>query len=50
VVAALNSSGHTRRITKAKLVRDRLRMLQEVSRRITEELRGVSGLSLSAQR
>jgi IclR family transcriptional regulator, pca regulon regulatory protein len=50
VVAALNSSGHTRRITKAKLVRDRLKMLQVVSRRITDELRGVSGLSLSARR
>jgi IclR family transcriptional regulator, pca regulon regulatory protein len=50
VVAALNSSGHSRRISKAKLVRERLKMLQEVSRRISAELRGVSALSLSAQR
>jgi IclR family pca regulon transcriptional regulator len=50
VVAALNSSGHSKRITRAKLVRERLKMLQDVSRRITAELGGVSGLSLSAQR
>jgi len=50
VVAALNSSGHSKRISKAKLVRERLRMLQDVSRQISTELRGVSGLSLSAQR
>jgi len=49
VVAALNSSGHSKRISKAKLVRERLKMLQDVSRRISTELRGVSGLSLSAQ-
>lgn len=49
VVAALNSSGHSKRITKAKLVRERLRMLQDVSRQISAELRGVTGLSLSAQ-
>jgi IclR family pca regulon transcriptional regulator len=50
VVAALNSSGHSKRISKAKLVRERLKMLQDVSRRISVELRGVSALSLSAQR
>jgi IclR family pca regulon transcriptional regulator len=50
VVAALNSSGHSKRISRAKLVRERLKMLQDVSRRISTELRGVSGLSLSAQR
>jgi IclR family pca regulon transcriptional regulator len=50
VVAALNSSGHSKRITRAKLVRERLTMLRDVSRRISAELRGVSGLSLSAQR
>ena len=49
VVAALNSSGHSKRISRAKLVRERLKMLQDVSRRISTELRGVSGLSLSAQ-
>jgi IclR family transcriptional regulator, pca regulon regulatory protein len=47
VVAALNSSGHSKRISKTKLVRERLKMLQGVSRQITAELRGVSGLSLS---
>ncbi len=50
VVAALNSSGHSKRISRSKLVRERLKMLQEVSRRISRELRGVPGLSLSAQR
>ena len=50
VVAALNSSGHSKRISRAKLVRERLKMLQDVSGRISAELRGVSGLSLSAQR
>ncbi|MGQ0836496.1 MAG: IclR family transcriptional regulator domain-containing protein [Gammaproteobacteria bacterium] len=50
VVAALNSSGHSKRITRAKLVRERLKMLQDVSRRITAELKGFSGLSLSVQR
>lgn len=49
VVAALNSSGHSKRITKARLVRERLKMLQDVSRRISAKLRGMSGLSLSAQ-
>jgi IclR family transcriptional regulator, pca regulon regulatory protein len=50
VVAALNSSGHSKRITKTKLVRERLKMLQEVSRQISNEIRGVSVLSLGAQR
>jgi IclR family transcriptional regulator, pca regulon regulatory protein len=49
VVAALNSSGHSKRITKTKLVRERLKMLQDVSRQISNEIRGVSVLSLSAQ-
>jgi IclR family pca regulon transcriptional regulator len=50
VVAALNSSGHSKRVSRAKLVRERLKMLQDVSRQISQELRGVPGLSLSAQR
>jgi IclR family pca regulon transcriptional regulator len=50
VVAALNSSGHSKRIAKSRLVRERLKMLQDVSQRISAELRGVTGLSLSAQR
>ena len=48
VVAALNSSGHSRRISKAKLVRERFAMLQQLSRRISLDLANVPGLSLSA--
>jgi IclR family transcriptional regulator, pca regulon regulatory protein len=50
VVAALNSSGHSKKMTKAQLVRDRLPMLRDVSRQISHELALVPGLSLSAQR
>jgi IclR family pca regulon transcriptional regulator len=49
VVAALNTSSHSRKITKAKLVRDRLAMLQQVGQQISADLTGVPGLSLSAQ-
>src|SRR5688572_26666497 len=49
VVAALNSSSHSKKITKAELVRQRVGMLEEVSRQISLELRRVPGLSLSAQ-
>ncbi len=49
VVAALNSSSHSRKVSKAKLVRERLGMLQQVSRQISAELARVPGLSLSAQ-
>jgi IclR family transcriptional regulator, pca regulon regulatory protein len=49
VVAALNTSSHSRRITKTKLVRDRLTMLQQVSRQISKDLATVPWLSLSAQ-
>jgi IclR family transcriptional regulator, pca regulon regulatory protein len=49
VVAALNSSGHSRKMTKAQLVRDRLPMLRETSRQISQELALVPGLSMSAQ-
>jgi len=49
VVAALNSSSHSRRITRARLVRDRLAMLQQVSRQISADLATVPWLSLSAQ-
>jgi IclR family pca regulon transcriptional regulator len=48
VVAALNSSSHSKRITKAKLVRERLAMLQTVSAQITADLAHLPGLSLSA--
>jgi IclR family pca regulon transcriptional regulator len=49
IVAALNSSSHSKRIGKAKLVRERLKMLQDVSQQISRELPKVRGLSLSAQ-
>ena len=48
VVAALNSSSHSRRVTKSKLVRERFTMLQQVSSQISADLAGVPGLSLSA--
>jgi IclR family transcriptional regulator, pca regulon regulatory protein len=49
IVAALNSSSHSRRTNKTKLVRDRLTMLQRVGRRISVDLAAVPGLALSAQ-
>lgn len=49
VVAALNSSSHSKKITKARLVRDRLALLQDFSAQISRELQRVPGLSLSAQ-
>jgi IclR family transcriptional regulator, pca regulon regulatory protein len=49
VVAALNSSSHSRRTTKTKMIRERLAMLQQVSRQISSDLATVPWLSLSAQ-
>lgn len=49
VVAALNTSSHSRRISMAKMVRERLGMLRQASRAISAELARVPGLSLSAQ-
>lgn len=49
VVAALNSSSHSGRTTRAKLIRGRLAMLQRVSQQISADLATVPGLSLSAQ-
>ncbi len=49
VVAALNSSSHSRRITRKRLVRERLAMLQQASREISADLAAVPWLSLSAQ-
>jgi IclR family pca regulon transcriptional regulator len=48
VVAALNTSSHSRRITKTRLARDRLSMLRRVGRQISADLASVPGLSLSA--
>ncbi len=50
VVAALNNSSHSKKITKARLIRERLPILQEISIQISRELQRVPGLSLSAQR
>jgi IclR family pca regulon transcriptional regulator len=49
VVAALNSSSHSKKIAQAALVRERVGLLQEISAKISAELRRVPGLSLSAQ-
>ena len=49
VVASLNSSSHSRRTTKTKLIRERLNMLQLASRQISSDLAVVPWLSLSAQ-
>jgi IclR family transcriptional regulator, pca regulon regulatory protein len=49
VVAALNSSSHSGRTTRTRLVRGRLAMLQQVSRQISADLAQVPWLSLSAQ-
>ena len=50
VVAAINNSSHSKKITRTQLVRERVAMLRAVSRQITEELRRLPGLSLSAQK
>jgi IclR family transcriptional regulator, pca regulon regulatory protein len=49
VVAALNSSSHSRHASGASLVEQRLPTLQRISRAISEELASVPVLSLSAQ-
>ena len=48
VVASLNSSGHSKRMAKSKLVKERLPMLQAASAKISAELRLVPGLALSS--
>lgn len=48
VVASLNSSSHSKRIGKTKLVRERLAVLREVSQRISRELAHIPGLARSA--
>jgi IclR family transcriptional regulator, pca regulon regulatory protein len=49
IVASLNSSSHSKKITRARLVRERLPMLHGVSAQISRELQRVRGLSLGAQ-
>jgi IclR family pca regulon transcriptional regulator len=48
VVAALNSSSHSARITVARLVEERLDMLRAVSSQISRDLASLPNLSLSA--
>lgn len=48
VVAALNSSSHSARITATRLVEERLEMLRNVSGQITRDLASLPNLSLSA--
>ena len=48
VVAALNCSSHSKKIGKAKLIRERLKFLQQTSRRISAELAHFPSLALSA--
>jgi IclR family pca regulon transcriptional regulator len=49
VVAAVNSSGHSRRVHAAKLAKERLPLLREVSAKLTRELARGPGLALAAQ-
>ena len=49
IVAALNSSSHSRSTDRATLLRERLPMLQRISGEISSELARVPSLSLSAQ-
>ena len=49
VVASLNSSSHSGRITRTRMVRERLAMLQRVSRQISADLATTPWLSLSTQ-
>lgn len=49
VVAALNSSSHSKRTDRSALVRERLPMLQRISRGISLEVARLPSLALSAQ-
>jgi IclR family pca regulon transcriptional regulator len=49
VVAALNSSSHSKKMTQTELVRERVGLLREISGQISSELRRIPGLALSAQ-
>jgi IclR family pca regulon transcriptional regulator len=50
VVAALNSSSHSKQIGRVELARERVGLLQEISARISRELGRFPGLALSALR
>jgi IclR family pca regulon transcriptional regulator len=49
IVAAINSSGHSRRVNAAKLAKERLPLLREVGAKLTRELARGPGLALAAQ-
>jgi IclR family pca regulon transcriptional regulator len=49
IVAALNSSSHSKKTTKARLARERVALLRELSRELSREIAHLPGLSLSAQ-
>jgi IclR family pca regulon transcriptional regulator len=49
VVAALNSSSHSRKLCRGELVRERVTMLEQVSSEISRELCRFPGLALSAE-
>jgi IclR family pca regulon transcriptional regulator len=49
VVAALNSSSHSKKMTRARLIKERVPLLQTISAQMSRELQRVPGLSLSAQ-
>jgi IclR family transcriptional regulator, pca regulon regulatory protein len=49
IVAALNCSGHSKRMTKAKMVRERLPLLREVSKQLSRELAHLPGLARSTR-
>lgn len=49
VVAALNTSSHSRKVTRTRLVKDRLAMLQAAARSLSADLANVQAQSLSAE-
>lgn len=49
VVAALNSSSHSKKMTRARLIKERVPLLQKISAQMSRELQRVPGLSISAQ-
>ncbi len=49
VVAALNTSSHSRQTSAAELVAGRLATLQRISKAISVEMTNIPGLALSAQ-
>ena len=50
VIAALNSSSHSKKFSRGELARERVGLLQQISAEISRELRRFPGLALSAAR